>query len=113
MASRVEAARRLIYDLAKPITGAGVDGLLKEFSGVPTKVSSLLFQRNSPLILPILKNAFVERLGPAFNPSDMLVVDLLHEFELGVWKAFFTHLIRILYAAGDGTDRLVIELDKR
>jgi len=44
MASRVEAARRLIYDLAKPITGTGVDGLLKEFSGVPTKVSSLFFQ---------------------------------------------------------------------
>ncbi len=43
----------------------------------------------------------------------MLVVDLLHEFELGVWKSLFTHLIRLLYAAGDGTDRLVMELDKR
>jgi len=30
----------------------------------------------------------------------MLVVDLLHEFELGVWKAVLTHLIRILYAKG-------------
>lgn len=30
----------------------------------------------------------------------MLVVDLLHEFELGVWKAIFTHLMHILYAAG-------------
>jgi hypothetical protein len=29
----------------------------------------------------------------------MFVVDLLHEFELGVWKAVFTHLMRILYAA--------------
>lgn len=28
----------------------------------------------------------------------MLVVDLLHEFELGVWKAVFSHLIRILEA---------------
>lgn len=26
----------------------------------------------------------------------MLVVDLLHEFELGVWKAVFIHLLRIL-----------------
>jgi hypothetical protein len=42
----------------------------------------------------------------------MLVVDLLHEFELGVWKALFTHLIRILYAAApDGS--LVAELDRR
>ncbi len=30
----------------------------------------------------------------------MLAVNLLHEFELGVWKAIFTHLMRILYAAG-------------
>ena len=28
------------------------------------------------------------------------MVDLLHEFELGVWHATFTHLIRILYAQG-------------
>ena len=28
----------------------------------------------------------------------MFVPDLLHEFELGVWKAVFTHLLRILYA---------------
>lgn len=26
----------------------------------------------------------------------MLVVDLMHEFELGVWKQLFAHLIRIL-----------------
>ena len=55
----------------------------------------------------------MQRLGPEFNPSTMLVVDLLHEFELGVWKTLFTHLIRLLYAAGNGSDELVIELDKR
>jgi hypothetical protein len=42
----------------------------------------------------------------------MFVVDLMHEFELGVWKAVFTHLIRILYAASPG-GRLVAELDRR
>jgi hypothetical protein len=41
----------------------------------------------------------------------MLVVDLLHEFELGVWKALFTHLIRVLYAAPGSS--LVAELDRR
>jgi hypothetical protein len=42
----------------------------------------------------------------------MLVVDFMHEFELGVWKALFTHLIRILYAvAPNGT--LVGILDER
>jgi hypothetical protein len=43
-----------------------------------------------------------------------LVVDLMHEFELGVWKALFIHLIRILEAH----DRMekstsILELDRR
>jgi hypothetical protein len=42
----------------------------------------------------------------------MLVVDLLHEFELGVWKAIFIHLLRILYAAAPG-GRLIAELNRR
>lgn len=31
----------------------------------------------------------------------MFVPDFLHEFELGVWKSFFTHMMRILQAVGD------------
>ena len=42
----------------------------------------------------------------------MFVVDLLHEFKLGVWKSLFTHLIRILYAAVPHGS-LVAELDRR
>jgi len=40
----------------------------------------------------------------------MFVPDLLHEFELGIWKATFTHLIRILYAYGDNA---IQELNRR
>ncbi|KAG2032550.1 hypothetical protein BDR03DRAFT_873674, partial [Suillus americanus] len=40
----------------------------------------------------------------------LFVVDLLHKFEIGVWKAIFTHLMRILHAAaGD----LVQQLNRR
>ena len=35
-----------------------------------------------------------------FDFFSLLVVDLMHEFELGVWKALFVHLIRILVAQG-------------
>lgn len=42
----------------------------------------------------------------------MLAPDFLHEFELGVWKSLFTHLIRIFYAA-DPRGNLVGELDIR
>lgn len=40
----------------------------------------------------------------------MLVVDLLHEFELGVWKAVFTQLLRMLESL---EERKVHELDRR
>lgn len=33
----------------------------------------------------------------------MLVPDFMHEFELGIWKAVLTHLIRILVANGDNS----------
>lgn len=38
------------------------------------------------------------------------MVDLLHEFELGVWKMLFIHLLRILSAQDKG---LIDQLDKR
>ncbi|KAI4294255.1 hypothetical protein K525DRAFT_274479, partial [Schizophyllum commune Loenen D] len=87
-------ARNAIYRFAHPIGGKVVEMILKPYSAVPTV------------------NAFSDKLGPQFNPSDMLVVDLMHEFELGVWKAIFTHLIRILYAA-DPHGKLVTELNER
>ena len=40
----------------------------------------------------------------------MLVVDLLHEFELGVWKSIFIHLLRIVNSL-KGT--VLAELDRR
>jgi hypothetical protein len=47
-----------------------------------------------------LQNAFSMRLHKhGFDFYRMFAPDILHEFELGVWKATFTHLMRILYAA--------------
>jgi hypothetical protein len=43
-----------------------------------------------------MQNAFVDRLGLSFNPSRMLVVDFLHEFELGIWKNLFMHILQII-----------------
>ncbi|KAF8189074.1 hypothetical protein BJ912DRAFT_851013, partial [Pholiota molesta] len=46
-------------------------------------------------------NAFSVKLSPhGFDYHSMFVPDLLHEFELGVWKATFAHLMRILLAEG-------------
>jgi len=56
----------------------------------------------------------MERLGPNFSLSRMLVVDFMHEFELGVWRTLFIHLIRIriLHGAAPG-GKLVTLLDER
>ncbi len=58
------------------------------------------------------QNTFVEQLGSDFDISSMLVVNFMHEFELGVWKVLFVHLIWILYAAAPA-GKLVALLDER
>ncbi|PCH44467.1 hypothetical protein WOLCODRAFT_154510 [Wolfiporia cocos MD-104 SS10] len=64
-----------------------------------------------PKSLVTTRSAFSQRLSKfGFNFYSMFVPDLLHEFELGVWKAVFTHLLCILYA--EGKDRIQI-LNKR
>lgn len=51
------------------------------------------------LVLNSHKNTFAERLSPfGFDIFSALVVDLMHEFKLGVLKSVLKHLIRILYA---------------
>jgi hypothetical protein len=59
------------------------------------------------------KNAFGEKLGPyGFDLHHMFVVDLMHEFELGIWKSTFVHIIRVLHAAVPG-DKAIVELNRR
>ena len=70
-----------------------------------------------PLLLTSLfyKNSFADSLGPlGFDIYCALTVDLLHEFELGVFKAVFKHLLRLLHAINpiSGTG-LVAMLDAR
>jgi len=61
--------------------------------------------------MPSVQNAFSVALSPfGFDFHRMLTVDLLHEVELGVWKALFEHLIRMLHACG--ADK-ILEFDKR
>ncbi|KAJ3710934.1 hypothetical protein C8R42DRAFT_648374, partial [Lentinula raphanica] len=90
--NRVKKARDYIYRKGYGIRSARVEELLKPTSSVPTM------------------NAFVDRLGSDFNPSHMLAPDFMHEFELGVFKSLFAHLIRVLHAKEPS---LVSELDHR
>ena len=58
-----------------------------------------------------IQNAFSDRLSAhGFNLFSMLVVDLMHEVELGVWKAVFIQLLRLMEATDKGT---INKLDNR
>ncbi|KAL4261253.1 hypothetical protein AB1N83_010639 [Pleurotus pulmonarius] len=80
--TKIETARKYIFTLGSLPNGSKVDGPLKKHSLVPTR------------------NAFSILQPYGFNFYGMFVPDLLHEFELGVWKAVFIHLVRILHALG-------------
>ena len=54
------------------------------------------------------QNAYSTELG--IDPSPLMAVDLMHDYELGVGKAGITHGVRLLLAEGDG---LIQEFDAR
>ena len=108
----VKMAREKVYAHNYAVHGDAVDNLLKSKSLVPTIVSCVTFPNHSAPALNILvQNAFSEKLSPfGFDRFRMLVVDLMHEVELGVWKATLTHLLRILDCQNEN---LKYELDRR
>ena len=117
---KVQVAQDVVYRLGHAVAGARVDSLLKSTSSVPTVVSEVPLRSRSLVVqLSATQNSFCERLerlkqsGKEFDISQMMVVDLLHEFELGVWKALLTHLIRLLHAASKQPGALVDILNAR
>jgi hypothetical protein len=99
-----EKARSYVFKGFK-VDGSKVGGVkgMDSQSRTPTRVSQICSKTRRGLSL-VLQNAFSKKLGEYdFDMYSMFVVDFLHEFELGVWKATLVHLIRIMYAHGDST----------
>ncbi|KAK6985226.1 hypothetical protein R3P38DRAFT_3450728 [Favolaschia claudopus] len=78
----IERVRGWIFGRGYRVNAAAVDRLLSGQSWVPTRNAS---------------SALAEH---GFNLFSMFVPDLLHEVELGIVKAFYTHVVRILYTLG-------------
>ncbi|KAI0715990.1 hypothetical protein C8T65DRAFT_606466 [Cerioporus squamosus] len=87
---KIEAARKQIFERGAPPEGVAVEGMLQSESLTP------------------VRSAFSDKLSQfGHDVYQMLVPDIMHEFELGVWKAIFMHLVRVIIAAGgDGVQRL-------
>ncbi|KAG2059281.1 hypothetical protein BDR06DRAFT_979903 [Suillus hirtellus] len=89
----VAAACSLIYERNYGIDSTAIESLLKPELWVPNS------------------NALSDSLSSfGFNVFAALVVDLLHKFELGIWRMLLLHLLRILCALDKN---LIHELDKR
>ncbi|CDO77975.1 hypothetical protein BN946_scf184460.g1, partial [Trametes cinnabarina] len=79
----LERIRAWIFGRGVAPEGKRVEALLGDTSTSPTQ------------------SAFSKRLGSlGFDIYRALVPDIMHEFELGVWKSTLTHLVRILVAVG-------------
>ncbi|PIL24586.1 hypothetical protein GSI_12470 [Ganoderma sinense ZZ0214-1] len=71
--------------------------LLKGYSINGARVENWLVDES----LTPIQSAFSTRFSQhGVNFYDILAPDLMHEFELGVWKGVFTHLMRMLTAKG-------------
>ncbi len=107
----IESVRRWIFQDGRAPGGTTVKkSLLAQTSVTTTQVREALTYITRMLML-LFQSAFSVRFGDlGRNVYELFVPDLLHEFELGVWKATFTHLIRVLIAHGHDA---VQTLDKR
>ena len=104
----VKKARKAIFEGYK-VSGTRIERLIGGWSRVPTIVCMQLPASQQTTDSTHLKNAFMDNI-PDLDIYSLLTVDLLHEFELGVWKALLIHIIRILAAHSANS---VNELDRR
>ncbi|KAF5325806.1 hypothetical protein D9611_000607 [Ephemerocybe angulata] len=103
---RDEAKQRLLTEQAREVVYKG------GFAVDNDDVEDLL----KPISLNVVQNAFSDLMeSKPFNLIPAIVVDLMHEFEIGVWKRLFIHLLRLLDAfTVPRTGRtLTAELDER
>ncbi|TEB28673.1 hypothetical protein FA13DRAFT_1711682 [Coprinellus micaceus] len=103
---RSEAKQRELVDAAR-------NEIQAEFAVDGTRVDAYLKKQS---LVPV-HNAFSARLSQvSFEIIPALAIDLLHEFEIGVWKRLFIHLIRLLHAfkkANSKGSTLTAVLDSR
>ena len=87
-----------IFEHSYGVGSKMVSRILDAKSLLPTHVSYHITFQRSFSSSSFFQSAFSTRLAAfGFNSYTMYVVDILHEFELEVWKALFTHLLQVLY----------------
>ncbi|KAE9393770.1 hypothetical protein BT96DRAFT_828701 [Gymnopus androsaceus JB14] len=91
--STIEKMQKWIFDDGLSVASSYVEAFLKPFSWVPTQ--------------NIFSNQFFKF---GMNFYNLLVPDVLHELELGVWKAILLHFICMVHCLGS---KNVQEMNRR
>ena len=108
--AQVETAREIIYKKGYAVNSKAVNSVIGSESFTPTCMSRLAPIKMSAMLIT-LQSAFVSALDKFRQKFfSLFVMDLMHEFELGVWKAVLTYLLRILHTQGPG---VVVEFNHR
>jgi len=108
---RVKAACEAIYEHNHRVGGVAVEKLLKEALSGSSSGGWCLFNYAPGVDVLRFQNAFSDKLSLLdFNMFEMLVVDLMHEIEIGVGKVVFIHLLHLLECLHDN---LKHELNQR
>ncbi|KAJ3543081.1 hypothetical protein NMY22_g3268 [Coprinellus aureogranulatus] len=97
----VKTSRKKLLGDGVGLTTSGVDGPLKDQSLQPVWVSLAQNAFSTPALT-----------ASGFDIFNAMAVDLLHEFEQGIWKDVFLHILRILDASASGNSLRTV-LDRR
>jgi hypothetical protein len=100
----VERAREWIFQHGRAVISKAINKYLG-FSIIPVRVIPSPGQEN--ILLTFLLECILS--STMWSRFQMFAPDLLHEFELGVWKHVFTHLVQILYACNEGAVQVLNE----
>lgn len=95
----IKTARKWVFEKGYGPESAAIERLLQERSLLPIQVHPLLLFVSK--LSNLSQSAFSKRFAEhGFNHYSLFVPDLMHEFELGVWKYIYTHILRLLDALG-------------
>ncbi|KAJ8461909.1 hypothetical protein ONZ51_g11242 [Trametes cubensis] len=101
---RIKITRRWVLEDGLALTSKYIARVLDPLSLTPTRarLSLQLTIDRDLLNISLSQSAYSIRLREhGFNVYSLFAPDLMHEFELGVWKSIWIHLLRILYAVGE------------
>lgn len=100
--ARIEGMRKLVFQGKASIGSKRVEKELDFASLIPARVRKYYYKVKLLIIYCQFQSPFSIKLAKfGFDFYSIFVPDVMHEYDLGLWKAVFQHLVLILYDVGN------------